>query len=60
MIFAAQVDQATGTIKQGLGFSSTQAAQAHFEANPEFVYISTDVFVSPETHQFINGQIVPV
>lgn len=60
MIFFAQIEQETQTLKQGLGFSNAEFAQSHMNAHPEFMYISTVGFVSPVTHQYINGQVTPI
>jgi hypothetical protein len=58
MIFAAQIDPQTKSLKQGLGFANTAMAKAHFEAHPECIYVSASEFVSPETHQYVNGVVV--
>lgn len=60
MIFAAQIDTTTHELKQGLGFSTAAIAQSHFETHPEYFYVSVDSFVSPSTHQYVNGQVVPI
>lgn len=60
MIFFAQIDQEAQVLKQGLGFSTAEFAQSHMAAHPEYMYVSTAGFVSPATHQYLNGQVVPI
>lgn len=60
MVFVAQIDTQTQTLKQGLCFSSPEAAQAHFAAHPECFYVSVGGFVTPSTHQYTNGEILPI
>ena len=57
MVFLAQIDQAAKKLVQGLAFSTAEHAQPHMAAHPEFTYISVDEFVSPQTHQYVNGQV---
>ena len=57
MIFVAQLDPTTGALMQGLGFTSTAGAEAHIAAHPEFNYATVDRFVSPQTHEYVNGTI---
>ncbi len=58
MIYAAQIDEAMNLLKQGLAFSNKEIAEAHFNEHREFMFIATDEFVSPETHEYLNGKIV--
>lgn len=57
MILLAQIEPQTNTLIQGLGFSTPELAQTHMQAHPEYAYISTDEFVSPMTHEVVDGQI---
>lgn len=58
MIFVAQIDPVTQQLRQGMGFSTPAMAEAHMAENPESLYITVDEFVSPMTHEYINGLVV--
>ncbi len=59
MIFVAQVDPTTNKIRQGLGFGNSAMSEAHIETHQGFIYVAVSGFVSPATHDYIDGQIVP-
>jgi len=59
MIFLAKIDPTTGQLVQGMGFSTPGGADAHIAAHPNYDYVTCASFVSPRTHQYIDGQIVP-
>ena len=58
MIFVAQINPMQQHLVQGMGFSTPDMAQTHFDAHPEFLFVSTLEFVSPMTHAYVDGQVV--
>lgn len=56
MLFFAQVDK-TGKLYQGVAFRDQSSADAHIGVHNEYTLIATDEFVSPFTHEVVNGVV---
>jgi len=58
MVFVAQVAPDSLKLVQGMGFSTPEMVAAHALAHPEYIFVSTDEFVSPATHEYVDGRVV--